>query len=111
MGWGEEASHFALYRIQVAEDVPDASIYLRYAHPHDRVKLNIYLDDELIGTRPSVVLPGSGGWGYEESEWAIMGLLIGHLSPGEHWIKIQPDGNHNAINLDGFHIEGKAPEE
>jgi 4-amino-4-deoxy-L-arabinose transferase-like glycosyltransferase len=111
MGWGEEASHFALYRIQVAEDVPDASIYLRYAHPHDRVKLNIYLDDELIGTRPSVVLSGSGGWGYEESEWAIMGLLIGHLSPGEHWIKIQPDGNHNAINLDGFHIEGKAPEE
>ncbi len=110
MGWGEEASHYALYRIQVAEDVLNASIYLRYAHPHDRVMLNIYLDDELIGTRPSVVLPGSGGWGYEESEWAMMGLLIGQLSSGEHWIKIQPDGDHNAINLDGFYIEGKVPE-
>ena len=111
MGWGEEASHFALYRIYVAEDVPDASIYLRYAHPDDRArKLNIYLDDELIGTRPSLVLPGSGGWGYEGTEWAIMGLSIGQLNSGEHWIKIQPDGDHNAINLDGFYIGGKAPE-
>ena len=105
MGWGEEVSHFALYRIRVAEDVPDASIYLRYAHPDDRARrLNIYLDDELIGTRPSVVLPDSGGWGYEESEWAIMGLFMGQLNSGEHWIKIQPEGDHNAINLDGFYI-------
>ena len=111
MGWGEEASHFALYRIYVAEDVPDASIYLRYAHPNVKErKLNIYLDDQLIGTRPSVILPGSGGWGYEEAEWAVMGLPIGWLYSGEHWVKIQPAGDHNAINLDGFYIRGKAPE-
>ncbi|MCK4452468.1 MAG: hypothetical protein KAX26_18000, partial [Anaerolineae bacterium] len=101
----KEASHFALYRIHIAEDVPDASIYLRYAHPDERARrLNIYLDDELIGTGPSVVLPGSGGWGYEESEWASMGLSIGPLNSGEHWVKIQPDGDQNAINLDGFYI-------
>jgi len=107
MGWGEEASHFALYRVQVLEDIPHASIYLRYAHPDERAKrLNIYLDGELIGERPSVILPGSGGWGYEESEWAVMGLPIGMLGAGEHWIRIQPDGDHNGVNLDGFYIRG-----
>ena len=107
MRWGEEASHFALYRLQILENIPHASIYLRYAHPGERAKrLNIYLDGELIGKRPSVILPGSGGWGYEESEWAVMGLPIGTLSAGEHWIKIQPDGDHNGINLDGFYIRG-----
>lgn len=107
MGWGKEASHFALYRVQILKDIPHASIYLRYAHPDDRARqLNIYLDGELIGQRPSVILPGSGGWGYEEGEWAVMGLPIGQLSGGEHWIKIQPDGDHNEINLDGFYIQG-----
>ncbi|MBC8264765.1 MAG: hypothetical protein H8E47_11650, partial [Anaerolineales bacterium] len=105
MGWGDEASHFVLYRIHIAEDIPNASIHLRYAHADEKARrLNIYLDDDLIGASPSVVLPGSGGWGYEESEWAIMGLHIGRLDSGEHWIKIQPDGDHNAINLDGFYI-------
>jgi hypothetical protein len=105
MGWGEEASHFALYRIQVLEDVPHASIYLRYAHPDKRAKrLNIYLDGELIGQRPSIILPSSGGWGYEEGEWVVMGLPIGQLSAGEHWIRIQPDGDNNGVNLDGFYI-------
>ena len=101
MGWGEEAAHFALYSIQVPEDVPNAFVYLRYAHPGDRARqLNIYLDGELT----LVTLPASGGWGYEESEWAIIGVSIGHLKSGEHWIKIQPNGDHNAVNLDGFYI-------
>ena len=108
MWWGSEASHFALYKIHVAEDIPDAYIYLRYAHADDSAKkINIYFDDKLVGTKPSLVLPGSGGWGYEESEWALMGLSLGRVTSGEHWIKIQPDGNQNAINLDGFYI-GKA---
>ena len=105
MWWGSEASHFALYKIRVAEDIPDAYIYLRYAHADDKAKkLNVYFDGELVGTKPSIVLPGSGGWGYEESEWALMGLSLGKVISGEHWIEIQPDGDHNAINLDGFYI-------
>jgi hypothetical protein len=105
MGWGEEASHFALYKIHVAEDIPDAYVYLRYAHADDSAKrLNVYFDDKLVGTKPSLVLPGSGGWGYEESEWALMGLSLGRVTSGEHWIKLQPDGDHNAINVDGFYI-------
>ena len=111
MWWGSEASHFALYKIHVAEDIPEAYIYLRYAHADNRAKkLNVYLDGQLVGTKPSIVLPGSGGWGYEESEWALMGLPLGQVTSGEHWIKIQPDGDHNAINVDGFYIGGKAPE-
>ena len=95
MGWGEEASHFALYRVRVLEDIPHASIYLRYAHPDVRAKrLNIYLDGELIGARPSVILPSSGGWGYEEAEWAVMGVPIGTLSAGEHWIRIPVSYTH-----------------
>jgi len=105
MWWGSEASHFALYKIHVAEDIPDAYMYLRYAHADDRIKkLNVYLDGKLVGTEPSIVLPGSGGWGYEESEWALMGLSLGQVTSGEHWIKIQPDGDDNAINVDGFYI-------
>jgi hypothetical protein len=105
MWWGSEASHFALYKVHVAEDIPNAYIYLRYAHADDTAKkLDIYFDDQLVGTKPSMVLPGSGGWGYEESEWALMGLSLGKVTSGEHWIKIQPDGDHNAINLDGFYI-------
>lgn len=105
MWWGSEASHFALYKIHVAEDIPDAYIYLRYAHSDNRAKkLNVYLDGELVGTKPSIVLPASGGWGYEESEWGLMGLSLGQVTSGEHSIKIQPDGDHNAINLDGFYI-------
>lgn len=105
MWWGSEASHFALYKIRVAEDIPDAYIYLRYAHADDKAKkLNVYFDGELVGTKPSIVLPGSGGWGYEESEWALMGLSLGKVTSGEHWIKIQPDGDQNTINLDGFYI-------
>lgn len=111
MWWGSEASHFALYKIHVAEDIPDAYIYLRYAHSDNGAKkLNVYFDGKLVGTKPSIVLPGSGGWGYEESEWALMGLSLGKVTLGEHWIKIQPDGDHNTINLDGFYIGGKAPE-
>ena len=111
MWWGSEASHFALYKIHVAEDITEAYIYLRYAHADNRAKkLNVYLDGQLVGTKPSIVLPGSGGWGYEESEWALMGLPLGQVTSGEHWIKIQPDGDHNAINVDGFYIGGKAPE-
>jgi hypothetical protein len=107
MWWGEEASHFALYKIHVAEDIPDAHIYLRYAHAdHNAKKLDVYFDGKLVGTKPSIELPGSGGWGYEESEWALMGLSLGRVTSGEHWIKLQPDGDHNAINLDGFYIGG-----
>jgi 4-amino-4-deoxy-L-arabinose transferase-like glycosyltransferase len=105
MWWGSEASHFALYKIHVAEDIPDAYIYLRYAHADDRAKkLDVYLDGKLVGTRPSIVLPGSGGWGYEESEWALMGLSLGKVASGEHSIKLQPNGDHNAVNVDGFYI-------
>jgi len=105
MWWGSEASHFALYKIHVAEDIPDASIYLRYAHADNNAKkLNLYFDGKLVGTKPSIELPGSGGWGYEESEWALMGLSLGQVTSGEHWIEIQPDGEQNAINLDGFYI-------
>lgn len=105
MWWGSEASHSALYKIHVAEDIPDAYIYLRYAHADDNAKkINIDFDGNLVGTKPSIVLPGSGGWGYEESEWALMGLSLGKVTSGEHWIKLQPDGDHNAINLDGFYI-------
>jgi len=105
MWWGSEASHFALYKIHVAEDIPDASIYLRYAHADNNAKkLNLYFDGKLVGTKPSIELPGSGGWGYEESEWALMGLSLGQVISGEHWIEIQPDGDQNAINLDGFYI-------
>ncbi len=105
MWWGSEASHFALYKIHVAEDIPEAYIYLRYAHADNSAKkLNVYFDGELVGTKPSIVLPGSGGWGSEESEWAIMGLSLGRVASGEHRIKIQPDGDQNTINLDGFYI-------
>jgi len=105
MWWGSEASHFALYKIHVAEDIPEAYIYLRYAHADNNAKkLNLYFDGKLVGTKPSIVLPGSGGWGYEESEWALMGLSLGKVTSGEHWIKLQPDGDHNAINVDGFYI-------
>jgi len=106
MGWGSEASHFAVYRVFVAEDIPKAYIRLRYAHPDNRAKkLNLYLDGKLVGTKPSIVLPGSGGWGYEGSEWATMSLFIGRLDSGEHWIEIQPDGDNNTVNIDGFYIE------
>lgn len=105
MWWGSEASHFASYKIHVAEDIPEAYIYLRYAHADDNTKkLNVYFDGELVGTKPSIELPGSGGWGYEESEWALMGLSLGRVASGEHWIELQPDGDHNAINVDGFYI-------
>jgi hypothetical protein len=105
MWWGSEASHFAVYKIHVAEDIPEARIDLRYAHTGSSArKLNLYVDGELVGTKPSIVLPGSGGWGYEESEWASMSLSIGPLSSGEHWIKIQPQGDRNTINVDGFYI-------
>ncbi len=107
MWWGSEVSHFALYKIHVAEDIPDARIFLRYAHADDGAKkLNLYLDGKRVGAKPSIVLPSSGGWGYEESEWALMGLSLGHITSGEHWIKIQPDGDGNTVNLDGFYIGG-----
>lgn len=112
MWWGSEASHFALYKIYVAEDIPEAYIYLRYAHPDNRAKkLNVCFDGKLIGTKPSIVLPGSGGWGYEESEWALMGLSLGKVTSGEHWIKIQPDSDDNAINLDGFYLRASMPKD
>ncbi|MFQ5822200.1 MAG: ArnT family glycosyltransferase, partial [Candidatus Heimdallarchaeota archaeon] len=91
MWWGSEASHFVLYNIHVTQDIPEAYIYLRYAHAENRAReLNVYFDGELVGTKPSIVLPGSGGWGYEESEWALMGVSLGKVTSGEHWIKIQP---------------------
>jgi hypothetical protein len=107
MWWGSEASHFAVYKVHVAEDIAGAYFDLRYAHADQVAKqLNLYVDGELVGTEPSIVLPGSGGWGYEESEWASMGLSIGSLRSGEHWIKLQPHGDRNTVNLDGFYIRG-----
>ncbi len=103
-GWGGRRGDYALYRFRIANDLPDAWLYIRYARrPAADAVYEIRLDGRVI--RPRAAFPSTGGWGHQgRGEWAYRRVRLGELKPGRHALKFVSLAHKNNTNIDGFFI-------
>jgi hypothetical protein len=80
-------------------------LFIRYAREGQTdAALDVYLDEQLVGTSPGLSLPPTGGWGYDADEWVYQELPLGAVEEGEHKVRFISQVDGGAVNLDGFFI-------
>ena len=105
MGWGGNKGDSVEYEVSTTWDLPSAVLFIRYAREgQTNAALDVYLNEQLVGTSPSVSLPPTGGWGYEAGEWVYQELPLGPMEEGEHKVKFVSQIEGGAMNIDGFFI-------
>jgi hypothetical protein len=105
MGWGGRKGDSVEYQVPIPQDLPSAVLFLRYAREGQTdAALDVYLDEQSLGTSPSVSLAPTGGWGYEADEWVYQELPLGAVEEGEHKVKFISQMDGGAVNIDGFLI-------
>ncbi len=105
MGWGGSKGDFVEYEVSIPRDLPSAVLFIRYAREgQTEAVLDVYLDEQLIGTSSIMSLLPTGGWGYEADEWAYQELPLGAIEEGEHKIKFISQMAGGVVNIDGFFI-------
>jgi 4-amino-4-deoxy-L-arabinose transferase-like glycosyltransferase len=105
--WGGSKLDVVFYPIYV-DKIAQANFVLRYAQgAPSPTSFDIYIDDKLVGSSPTLILPPTGGWGDRESDWSFQEVSLGTLTAGEHRIKICSKKDGNDSNFDGFYIYDK----
>ncbi len=105
MGWGGSRGDFAEYEVSIPQALPSAALFVRYAREGPTgAALDVHLDEQLVGTSPSVRLPPTGGWGYEAEEWAYRRLFLGPVDQGKHRVRFISRSDGGTVNMDGFFV-------
>lgn len=105
MNWGDRRGDFVEYEVDVPSNLPQAFLYLRYAREGRwAAELDVYASGKLIGSRPSMALKPTGGWGYKADEWAYQKLPLGSMEAGKYRIKLASRVDGGGVNIDGFFI-------
>jgi hypothetical protein len=100
--WGRQITDYVVYRFSLPQQISDAHIYIRYAFEGVPFRqYNLFIDGKLAST---IVLPATGGFGYEQLEWRLYGLKIDSLAAGSHELKITPVSNDQVVNLDYIYL-------
>ncbi len=100
--WGRQKTDYVLYRLSLPRRISDAHIYIRYAFEGAPFRqYDLFIDGKRAST---IVLPATGGYGYEQLEWKLYGLKLGSLAEGSHELKLTPVSDDQVVNLDYLYL-------
>jgi len=101
---------YARYLVELAGELPDARMLIRYSRHHwremDPAEIGVTLTSVDQGISRTAVLDKTGGWGTKnKSEWGLAGVRIGTLAAGEWVVQFSAIAERNGdVNIDGFFL-------
>lgn len=99
MRWGEKATDFVTYDINLDDTEEPALMVIRAAFDNPFPQsYDISLDDKVVH---NTSLKPTGGYGYTEKEWNCFSIPLGRIEKGHHSLTLRPSKQHGGIlNID-----------
>ncbi|GMV91257.1 MAG: hypothetical protein AMXMBFR82_10350 [Candidatus Hydrogenedentota bacterium] len=101
--FGGNAGHFAIYGFDIAEDLKDMSLTIRYARGKPNIA-DFLLERPDQRRHPRLALQPTGGWGENPSDFALTTYPLGDIAAGPLQVKLLAISAGSNVNIDALYI-------